>query len=127
MFLYNCFHFDYNLTFTCRLLITFLSSGDHLSCYMTQNREIKLKGEDKFWNQFGYLDTDNWEDKPSTELKYLRIRATKVPTHIQCGSFECLIENTLSTTFKFSLDTAVNKYKNCIWSGAQSFLFIKRA
>jgi len=58
--------------------------GDHLSCYMTQNREIKLKGEDKFWNQFGYLDTDNWEDKPSTELKYLRIRATKVPTHIQC-------------------------------------------
>lgn len=43
------------------------------------------KGIIKFWDEFGYLSA-NWNQPPSSELRYKRRRAMEIPTTIQCGA-----------------------------------------
>lgn len=42
------------------------------------------RGIIKFWDEFGYLSA-NWNQPPSSELRYKRRRAMEIPTTIQCG------------------------------------------
>uniref|UniRef100_G3VRE2 MORC family CW-type zinc finger 2 n=1 Tax=Sarcophilus harrisii TaxID=9305 RepID=G3VRE2_SARHA len=41
------------------------------------------RGIIKFWDEFGYLSA-NWNQPPSSELRYKRRRAMEIPTTIQC-------------------------------------------
>ncbi|KAM6066926.1 LOW QUALITY PROTEIN: ATPase MORC2-like [Chlamydotis macqueenii] len=41
------------------------------------------RGIIKFWDEFGYLSA-NWNQPPSSELRYKRRRAMEIPTAIQC-------------------------------------------
>lgn len=43
------------------------------------------RGIIKFWDEFGYLSA-NWNQPPSSELRYKRRRAMEIPTTIQCGA-----------------------------------------
>lgn len=45
------------------------------------------RGIIKFWDEFGYLSA-NWNQPPSSELRYKRRRAMEIPTTIQCGAFD---------------------------------------
>lgn len=47
-------------------------------CFLAQ------RGIIKFWDEFGYLSA-NWNQPPSSELRYKRRRAMEIPTTIQCG------------------------------------------
>ncbi|XP_061117384.1 ATPase MORC2 isoform X1 [Conger conger] len=74
--------------------------GEHLVQYW-KDVSIAEKGIVKFWDEFGYLSA-NWNQPPSSELRYKRRRAMEIPVTIQCD--KCLKWRTLP----FQLD-AVNK------------------
>ena len=42
------------------------------------------RGIIKFWDEFGYLSA-NWNQPPSSDLRYKRRRSMEIPTTIQCG------------------------------------------
>ncbi|XP_066459849.1 ATPase MORC2 isoform X1 [Eleutherodactylus coqui] len=65
--------------------------GEHLAQYW-KDIGIAQKGIIKFWDEFGYISA-NWNQPPSTELRYKRRRAMEIPTTIQCDS--CLKWRTL--------------------------------
>ncbi|XP_009077528.1 PREDICTED: MORC family CW-type zinc finger protein 2 [Acanthisitta chloris] len=56
--------------------------GDHLAQYW-KDVAIAQRGIVKFWDEFGYLSA-NWNQPPSSELRYKRRRAMEIPTTIQC-------------------------------------------
>ncbi|KAM6111862.1 ATPase MORC2 isoform 2-T2 [Pterocles gutturalis] len=56
--------------------------GDHLAQYW-KDVAIAQRGIIKFWDEFGYLSA-NWNQPPSSELRYKRRRAMEIPTTIQC-------------------------------------------
>ncbi|XP_044131166.1 ATPase MORC2 [Bufo gargarizans] len=56
--------------------------GEHLAQYW-KDIGIAEKGIVKFWDEFGYISA-NWNQPPSTELRYKRRRAMEIPTTIQC-------------------------------------------
>ncbi|NXA72754.1 MORC2 protein, partial [Thryothorus ludovicianus] len=56
--------------------------GDHLAQYW-KDIAIAQRGIIKFWDEFGYLSA-NWNQPPSSELRYKRRRAMEIPTTIQC-------------------------------------------
>ncbi|XP_075425044.1 ATPase MORC2 isoform X2 [Ascaphus truei] len=56
--------------------------GEHLAQYW-KDVGIAQKGIVKFWDEFGYLSA-NWNQPPSTDLRYKRRRAMEIPTTIQC-------------------------------------------
>ncbi|XP_068097109.1 LOW QUALITY PROTEIN: ATPase MORC2 [Hyperolius riggenbachi] len=56
--------------------------GEHLAQYW-KDIGIAQKGIVKFWDEFGYLSA-NWNQPPSSELRYKRKRAMEIPTTIQC-------------------------------------------
>ncbi|XP_072005174.1 ATPase MORC2 [Engystomops pustulosus] len=56
--------------------------GEHLAQYW-KDIGIAQKGIVKFWDEFGYISA-NWNQPPSTELRYKRRRAMEIPTTIQC-------------------------------------------
>lgn len=45
---------------------------------------LAQRGIIKFWDEFGYLSA-NWNQPPSSDLRYKRRRAMEIPTTIQCG------------------------------------------
>lgn len=56
--------------------------GEHLAQYW-KDVGIAQRGIVKFWDEFGYLSA-NWNQPPSTDLRYKRRRAMEIPTTIQC-------------------------------------------
>ncbi|XP_071671893.1 ATPase MORC2 isoform X3 [Patagioenas fasciata] len=56
--------------------------GEHLAQYW-KDVGIAQRGIIKFWDEFGYLSA-NWNQPPSSELRYKRRRAMEIPTTIQC-------------------------------------------
>ncbi|NWI73044.1 MORC2 protein, partial [Dryoscopus gambensis] len=56
--------------------------GEHLAQYW-KDIAIAQRGIVKFWDEFGYLSA-NWNQPPSSELRYKRRRAMEIPTTIQC-------------------------------------------
>ncbi|XP_075069038.1 ATPase MORC2 [Mixophyes fleayi] len=56
--------------------------GEHLAQYW-KDIGIAQKGIVKFWDEFGYISA-NWNQPPSTELRFKRRRAMEIPTTIQC-------------------------------------------
>ncbi|KAM4707306.1 ATPase MORC2 isoform 2-T3 [Discoglossus pictus] len=56
--------------------------GEHLAQYW-KDVGIAQKGIVKFWDEFGYISA-NWNQPPSSELRYKRRRAMEIPTTIQC-------------------------------------------
>ncbi|XP_051056387.1 ATPase MORC2 [Phodopus roborovskii] len=56
--------------------------GDHLAQYW-KDIAIAQRGIIKFWDEFGYLSA-NWNQPPSSELRFKRRRAMEIPTTIQC-------------------------------------------
>ncbi|XP_073410891.1 ATPase MORC2 isoform X1 [Dendrobates tinctorius] len=56
--------------------------GEHLAQYW-KDIGIAQKGIIKFWDEFGYISA-NWNQPPSTELRFKRRRAMEIPTTIQC-------------------------------------------
>ncbi|NWS68902.1 MORC2 protein, partial [Crotophaga sulcirostris] len=56
--------------------------GEHLTQYW-KDVAIAQRGIVKFWDEFGYLSA-NWNQPPSSELRYKRRRAMEIPTTIQC-------------------------------------------
>ncbi|XP_060048780.1 ATPase MORC2 isoform X2 [Erinaceus europaeus] len=56
--------------------------GEHLVQYW-KDVAIAQRGIIKFWDEFGYLSA-NWNQPPSSELRYKRRRAMEIPTTIQC-------------------------------------------
>ncbi|NWX50750.1 MORC2 protein, partial [Steatornis caripensis] len=56
--------------------------GEHLAQYW-KDVAIAQRGIIKFWDEFGYLSA-NWNQPPSSELRYKRRRAMEIPTTIQC-------------------------------------------
>ncbi|XP_055261743.1 ATPase MORC2 isoform X4 [Moschus berezovskii] len=56
--------------------------GDHLAQYW-KDIAIAQRGIIKFWDEFGYLSA-NWNQPPSSELRYKRRRSMEIPTTIQC-------------------------------------------
>ncbi|XP_011371600.1 MORC family CW-type zinc finger protein 2 isoform X4 [Pteropus vampyrus] len=56
--------------------------GEHLAQYW-KDIAIAQRGIIKFWDEFGYLSA-NWNQPPSSELRYKRRRAMEIPTTIQC-------------------------------------------
>ncbi|NWQ81212.1 MORC2 protein, partial [Columbina picui] len=56
--------------------------GEHLAQYW-KDVAIAQRGISKFWDEFGYLSA-NWNQPPSSELRYKRRRAMEIPTTIQC-------------------------------------------
>uniref|UniRef100_H0XJK5 CW-type domain-containing protein n=1 Tax=Otolemur garnettii TaxID=30611 RepID=H0XJK5_OTOGA len=56
--------------------------GEHLVQYW-KDIAIAQRGIIKFWDEFGYLSA-NWNQPPSSELRYKRRRAMEIPTTIQC-------------------------------------------
>ena len=69
---------------TSYLITSFFSAGDHLQCYRSDAKDIAKNGIRAFWKSFGYL-SDDWTVPPSSEIKYVRQRASKIPKTIQCG------------------------------------------
>ncbi|NXB69305.1 MORC2 protein, partial [Donacobius atricapilla] len=65
--------------------------GEHLAQYW-KDVAIAQRGIIKFWDEFGYLSA-NWNQPPSSELRYKRRRAMEIPTTIQCDA--CLKWRTL--------------------------------
>ncbi|NXG24932.1 MORC2 protein, partial [Grallaria varia] len=65
--------------------------GEHLAQYW-KDVAIAQRGIVKFWDEFGYLSA-NWNQPPSSELRYKRRRAMEIPTTIQCDT--CLKWRTL--------------------------------
>ncbi|NWR88974.1 MORC2 protein, partial [Furnarius figulus] len=65
--------------------------GEHLAQYW-KDVAIAQRGIIKFWDEFGYLSA-NWNQPPSSELRYKRRRAMEIPTTIQCDM--CLKWRTL--------------------------------
>ncbi|NWZ70970.1 MORC2 protein, partial [Acrocephalus arundinaceus] len=65
--------------------------GEHLAQYW-KDVAIAQRGIVKFWDEFGYLSA-NWNQPPSSELRYKRRRAMEIPTTIQCDA--CLKWRTL--------------------------------
>ncbi|XP_069475449.1 ATPase MORC2 [Ambystoma mexicanum] len=58
------------------------SMGEHLAQYW-KDVGIAQRGIVKFWDEFGYLSA-NWNQPPSSDLRYKRRRAMEIPTTIQC-------------------------------------------
>ncbi|XP_010221131.1 PREDICTED: MORC family CW-type zinc finger protein 2 [Tinamus guttatus] len=56
--------------------------GEHLAQYW-KDVAVAQRGIIKFWDEFGYLSA-NWNQPPSSELRYKRRRAMEIPTTIQC-------------------------------------------
>ncbi|XP_048199264.1 ATPase MORC2 [Perognathus longimembris pacificus] len=56
--------------------------GEHLAQYW-KDIAIAQRGIIKFWDEFGYLSA-NWNQPPSSELRFKRRRAMEIPTTIQC-------------------------------------------
>ncbi|KAM6156270.1 ATPase MORC2 [Rhynchocyon petersi] len=56
--------------------------GEHLAQYW-KDIAIAQRGIIKFWDEFGYLSA-NWNQPPSSDLRYKRRRAMEIPTTIQC-------------------------------------------
>ncbi|XP_005990333.1 ATPase MORC2 isoform X2 [Latimeria chalumnae] len=67
------------------------SMGEYLAQYW-KDIAIAQKGIVKFWDEFGYLSA-NWNQPPSSDIRYKRRRAMEIPTTIQCDS--CLKWRTL--------------------------------
>ncbi|KAK6476566.1 ATPase MORC2A-like isoform X1 [Huso huso] len=65
--------------------------GDHLAQYW-KDIGIAQKGIVKFWDEFGYLSA-NWNQPPSSEVRYKRRRTMEIPITIQCD--KCLKWRTL--------------------------------
>ncbi|XP_040859546.1 ATPase MORC2 isoform X2 [Ochotona curzoniae] len=80
--------------------------GEHLAQYW-KDIAIAQRGIIKFWDEFGYLSA-NWNQPPSSELRYKRRRAMEIPTTIQCDL--CLKWRTLP----FQLNS-VEKYYPDTW------------
>ncbi|XP_031448044.1 ATPase MORC2 isoform X1 [Phasianus colchicus] len=78
--------------------------GEHLAQYW-KDVAIAQKGIIKFWDEFGYLSA-NWNQPPSSELRYKRRRAMEIPTTIQCDV--CLKWRTLP----FQLSSVEKNYPN---------------
>ncbi|XP_064153708.1 ATPase MORC2 isoform X2 [Anguilla rostrata] len=76
--------------------------GEHLIQYW-KDVSIAEKGIVKFWDEFGYLSA-NWNQPPSSELRYKRRRAMEIPVTIQCD--KCLKWRTLP----FQLDAVDKRY-----------------
>ncbi|XP_075773159.1 ATPase MORC2 isoform X1 [Pelodiscus sinensis] len=76
--------------------------GDHLAQYW-KDVAIAQRGIIKFWDEFGYLSA-NWNQPPSSELRYKRRRAMEIPTTIQCDM--CLKWRTLP----FQLSSVEKEY-----------------
>ncbi|XP_028680468.1 ATPase MORC2 isoform X2 [Erpetoichthys calabaricus] len=76
--------------------------GEHLAQYW-KDIAIAQKGIVKFWDEFGYLSA-NWNQPPSSELRYKRRRAMEIPITIQCD--KCLKWRTLP----FQLDAVDKEY-----------------
>ncbi|MXQ94308.1 hypothetical protein E5288_WYG007333 [Bos mutus] len=56
--------------------------GEHLAQYW-KDIAIAQRGIIKFWDEFGYLSA-NWNQPPSSDLRYKRRRSMEIPTTIQC-------------------------------------------
>ncbi|XP_074869240.1 ATPase MORC2 isoform X2 [Carettochelys insculpta] len=76
--------------------------GEHLAQYW-KDVAIAQRGIIKFWDEFGYLSA-NWNQPPSSELRYKRRRAMEIPTTIQCDM--CLKWRTLP----FQLSSVEKEY-----------------
>ncbi|XP_053862661.1 ATPase MORC2 isoform X1 [Malaclemys terrapin pileata] len=76
--------------------------GDHLAQYW-KDVAIAQRGIIKFWDEFGYLSA-NWNQPPSSDLRYKRRRAMEIPTTIQCDM--CLKWRTLP----FQLSSVEKEY-----------------
>ncbi|XP_017691352.1 PREDICTED: MORC family CW-type zinc finger protein 2 isoform X2 [Lepidothrix coronata] len=76
--------------------------GEHLAQYW-KDVAIAQRGIIKFWDEFGYLSA-NWNQPPSSELRYKRRRAMEIPTTIQCDV--CLKWRTLP----FQLNSVEKNY-----------------
>uniref|UniRef100_A0A8D0QDG9 MORC family CW-type zinc finger 2 n=1 Tax=Sus scrofa TaxID=9823 RepID=A0A8D0QDG9_PIG len=76
--------------------------GEHLAQYW-KDIAIAQRGIIKFWDEFGYLSA-NWNQPPSSELRYKRRRAMEIPTTIQCDL--CLKWRTLP----FQLSSVEKEY-----------------
>ncbi|KAM7051422.1 ATPase MORC2 isoform 6-T7 [Molossus nigricans] len=76
--------------------------GEHLAQYW-KDIAIAQRGIIKFWDEFGYLSA-NWNQPPSSDLRYKRRRAMEIPTTIQCDL--CLKWRTLP----FQLNSVEKEY-----------------
>lgn len=76
--------------------------GEHLAQYW-KDIAIAQRGIIKFWDEFGYLSA-NWNQPPSSDLRYKRRRAMEIPTTIQCDL--CLKWRTLP----FQLSSVEKEY-----------------
>uniref|UniRef100_A0A8C8RDQ8 MORC family CW-type zinc finger 2 n=1 Tax=Pelusios castaneus TaxID=367368 RepID=A0A8C8RDQ8_9SAUR len=76
--------------------------GEHLAQYW-KDVAIAQRGIIKFWDEFGYLSA-NWNQPPSSELRYKRRRSMEIPTTIQCDM--CLKWRTLP----FQLSSVEKEY-----------------
>lgn len=76
--------------------------GEHLAQYW-KDIAIAQRGIIKFWDEFGYLSA-NWNQPPSSDLRYKRRRAMEIPTTIQCDV--CLKWRTLP----FQLSSVEKEY-----------------
>ncbi|KAM9118219.1 ATPase MORC2 isoform 1-T1 [Pangshura tecta] len=76
--------------------------GEHLAQYW-KDVAIAQRGIIKFWDEFGYLSA-NWNQPPSSDLRYKRRRAMEIPTTIQCDM--CLKWRTLP----FQLSSVEKEY-----------------
>ncbi|XP_059531993.1 ATPase MORC2 isoform X1 [Myotis daubentonii] len=56
--------------------------GDHLAQYW-KDVAIAQRGIVKFWDEYGYLSA-NWNQPPSSDVRYKRRRSMEIPTTIQC-------------------------------------------
>ena len=60
----------------------FMSMQDNIFFISTLENSV-----DNFWDQFGYISNDV-EEEPSDEPKYLRKRAMQLPCTVQCGKLQ---------------------------------------
>ncbi|CAB3997385.1 MORC family CW-type zinc finger 2 isoform X1 [Paramuricea clavata] len=72
------------------------SMGEHLTQYWKDNA-LTENSVGNFWDQFGYISNDV-EEEPSDEPKYLRKRAMQLPCTVQCAN--CLKWRTLPFSAK---------------------------
>ncbi|OBS82276.1 hypothetical protein A6R68_23734 [Neotoma lepida] len=82
--------------------------GEHLAQYW-KDIAIAQRGIIKFWDEFGYLSA-NWNQPPSSELRFKRRRAMEIPTTIHCEASEQKQKVPLGT-FKKDLKTQEEKQK----------------
>ncbi|XP_055003508.1 ATPase MORC2 isoform X4 [Sorex araneus] len=76
--------------------------GEHLVQYW-KDIAIAQRGIIKFWDEFGYLSA-NWNQPPSSDLRYKRRRSMEIPITIQCDL--CLKWRTLP----FQLNSVEKEY-----------------